>query len=168
MLTFYFTLCFSWTLTLSNTTNFRRFQIERVCRRKFQIWWNWQKVFRTGRKHCGKRRNCSLRAISPFPPVFSKKLVLQTPKNQGLFGKGLRKKATLKLQQLRNYFEMEGLLCLTLSLLLTTQKKKTFVDRINQDRTAQKRQSEPESPLSTNSFYIITKLFLDLAMEVSF
>ena len=21
-----------------------------------------------GRKHCGKRRNCSLRAISPFPP----------------------------------------------------------------------------------------------------
>ena len=25
-----------------------------------------------GRKHCGKRRNCSLRAISPFPTVFSK------------------------------------------------------------------------------------------------
>ena len=23
------------------------------------------------RKHCGKRRNCSLRAISPFPTVFS-------------------------------------------------------------------------------------------------
>ena len=22
-------------------------------------------------KHCGKRRNCSLRAISPFPTVFS-------------------------------------------------------------------------------------------------
>ena len=27
-----------------------------------------------GRKHCGKRRNCSLRAISPFPTVFSKRL----------------------------------------------------------------------------------------------
>ena len=25
-----------------------------------------------GRKHCGKRRNCSLRAIPPFPTVFSK------------------------------------------------------------------------------------------------
>ena len=25
-----------------------------------------------GRKHCEKRRNCSLRAISPFPTVFSK------------------------------------------------------------------------------------------------
>ena len=42
-----------------------------------------------GRKHCGKRTNCSLRAISLFPTVFSKKLVLQTRKNQGLFGKGL-------------------------------------------------------------------------------
>ena len=27
-----------------------------------------------GRKHCGKRRNCSLRAISPFTTVFSKGL----------------------------------------------------------------------------------------------
>ena len=27
-----------------------------------------------GRKHCGKRRNCSLRAISRFPTVFSKGL----------------------------------------------------------------------------------------------
>ena len=27
-----------------------------------------------GGKHCGKRRNCSLRAISPFPTVFSKDL----------------------------------------------------------------------------------------------
>ena len=25
-----------------------------------------------GRKHCGKRRNCSLRAISPFPSVFKR------------------------------------------------------------------------------------------------
>ena len=28
--------------------------------------------YQTGRKHCGKMRNCSLRAISPFPTVFSK------------------------------------------------------------------------------------------------
>ena len=33
-----------------------------------------------GRKHCGKRRNCSLRAISPFPTVFSK----------GLFPRGVK------------------------------------------------------------------------------
>ena len=27
-----------------------------------------------GRKHCGKSRNCLLRAISPFPTIFSKDL----------------------------------------------------------------------------------------------
>ena len=55
-------------------TNFRLFQTERVCRRQFQFWQKWQKVIQTGRKHCGKRRNCSLWAISPFPTVFSKGL----------------------------------------------------------------------------------------------
>ena len=34
----------------------------------------------TGRKHCGKRRNCSLRAISPFPTVFSKGLFSRASK----------------------------------------------------------------------------------------
>ena len=46
-----------------------------------------QKVLQKGRKHCGKRINCSLRAISPFLTVFTKEL--HTCKNQGLFGKGL-------------------------------------------------------------------------------
>ena len=32
------------------------------------------RLFQTDRKHYGKRRNCSLRAISPFPKVFSKSL----------------------------------------------------------------------------------------------
>ena len=41
-----------------------------------------------GRKHCGERRNCSFREISPFSSVF-KGLLLQTSNNQGLFGKGL-------------------------------------------------------------------------------
>ena len=31
-------------------------------------------LIQKGRKNCGKRRNCSLRAISPFPTVFSKDL----------------------------------------------------------------------------------------------
>ena len=47
-------------LTFSETTNFRLFQIERVLLK--------------GEKHCGKRRNSSSRAISPFPIVFSKDL----------------------------------------------------------------------------------------------
>ena len=33
-----------------------------------------QKLLQTGRKHCGKRRNCLLQAISPLPAVFSKDL----------------------------------------------------------------------------------------------
>ena len=59
-------------LTHYQTTNFTLFQIERLCRRQLKIWRKWQKVIQTGRKHCGKRRNCSLRAISPFSTVFSK------------------------------------------------------------------------------------------------
>ena len=46
-----------------------------------------KKVLQKGIKHCVKMRNCSLRAISPFPTVFSKDLYCR---NQGLFGKGLK------------------------------------------------------------------------------
>ena len=46
-------------LTLSQTTDFKLFQTERGCRQQFQIRRKWQKVLQTGRKHCGKRRNCS-------------------------------------------------------------------------------------------------------------
>ena len=46
-------------LPLSHAINFRLFQTERVCRRQFLIWWKWRKVLKTGRKHSGKRRNCS-------------------------------------------------------------------------------------------------------------
>ena len=44
-----------------------------------------------GRKHSGKRRNCLLRAISPFPTVFSKKLVSQGRQKVLLCGNGLSK-----------------------------------------------------------------------------
>ena len=77
-------------LTLSQTTNFTLFQTERVCRRQFQIWWKWQKLLKICRKHCGKRRNCSLRAISPFPSVFSKDLYCRQVKAKAFFGKGLK------------------------------------------------------------------------------
>ena len=69
-------------LTHYQMTNFRFFRTERLCRRQFQIWQKWQKVIQAGRKHCGKRRNCSLRAISPFPTVFSK----------GLFPRGVKRR----------------------------------------------------------------------------
>ena len=37
------------------------------------------------RKHCGKSRNCSLQAISPFPTMFSKDLHVKT---RACLGKG--------------------------------------------------------------------------------
>ena len=60
--------------TRSQTTNFKLFQTDRVCRRRFQICQKVQKVLHTGKKHCRKRRNCSYRAISPVPTGFSKDL----------------------------------------------------------------------------------------------
>ena len=61
-------------LTHDQMISIRLFQTERVCRWQFQIWRKWQKAIQTGRKHCGKRRNWSLQAISPFPTLFSKGL----------------------------------------------------------------------------------------------
>ena len=75
-------------LTHYQTTNFRLVQIERVCRRQFQISQKWQKVIQMDRKHCGKRRNCLLRAISPFPAVFSKDLYCRHVKSRACLGKG--------------------------------------------------------------------------------
>ena len=94
----------TWVFTVQNvkglthyqTTNFRLFQIERVCRQQFQIWQKWQKVIQKGRKYCGKRRNCSFRAISLFPTVFSKSLFPKV----SLCGNGLiaGKKASVGVQ----------------------------------------------------------------------
>ena len=56
-----FFLCCLWLgfcdegLTHYQTTNFRLFQTDR---QQFQILQKWKKVVQTGRKHCGKRRNC--------------------------------------------------------------------------------------------------------------
>ena len=41
-----------------------------------------------GRKHCGKRRNCSVKAISPFPTVFSKDVSYRHVKTRPCLGKG--------------------------------------------------------------------------------
>ena len=40
------------------------------------------------RKHCRKRRNCSLRVISPFPTVFSKDYYCRHVKTRACLGKG--------------------------------------------------------------------------------
>ena len=53
-------LSFGKDLTLSQMTNFRLFQIESVADNNFKFDENGKSVLQMGRKHCGKRRNCSL------------------------------------------------------------------------------------------------------------
>ena len=55
---------------------------------KFKFDEKWQKLFQMVRKHCEKRRNCSLRAISPFPTVFSKELYYRHVKTRACLGTG--------------------------------------------------------------------------------
>ena len=74
-------------LTLSQTTNFRLFWNERVCGWQYWILCKRKKVFQMVRKHCGKRRNCSFRAISPFTTVFSKDLYFRHIKTRACLGK---------------------------------------------------------------------------------
>ena len=45
-----------------------------------KIWTNGDTIILLSRKHCGKRRNRSLRAISPFPQCFQKLPVVDTSK----------------------------------------------------------------------------------------
>ena len=70
-------------ITLSQTTNFRLFQTERVCRRR-----KWKKVLPMGRKHWKSEKFPFTSNFSYSHSVF-KSFVLQTHKTQGLYGKGL-------------------------------------------------------------------------------
>ena len=76
-------------LTLSQTTNFRLFQTERVCRRQFEISYKWRNVLKRCRKHWAKEKLLFMSNFSFSHSVF-KRLVLQTRKNQGMFWKGLK------------------------------------------------------------------------------
>ena len=71
--------CNLW-LILFQTTNFRSFKLKGFADDNFKFDKN---GIQMGRKHCGKRRNCSLRAIFSFSLSVFKRLVLQTCKNQG-------------------------------------------------------------------------------------
>ena len=69
----------------------------------FKIGENGRKFIQIGRKHCGKKRNCLLRAICPFRTVFSKDLYCRHVKNKGLSGKWFSLNIFI-LHRLRNKF----------------------------------------------------------------
>ena len=54
-------------------------------------------------QNSGKKRNCLLRAVSPFPIVFSKDFNCRHVKNQGLFRKGLNYSQPNSLLVLSNF-----------------------------------------------------------------
>ena len=69
-----FTLLFAhdFDLTHYQTTNFRLFQTERVCRRQFQIGRKWKTVIQTGRKAVGKGEIARYEQFLLFPQCFQK------------------------------------------------------------------------------------------------
>ena len=76
-------------LTLAWTTNFRLFHTKSLLTTILNRWKKW-KYFQEGWKRCGKRRNCSLRAISPFHTAFSKDLYCRHVKTMACLGNCLR------------------------------------------------------------------------------
>ena len=50
-----------------------------------KVWTNWDTIIRLSRKHCGKRTNCLLQAICPFPTMFSKAVCCRCIK-MGIYG----------------------------------------------------------------------------------
>ena len=87
-------------LTYYQTTNFRLFQAEKICRWQFQIWQKWKKAIQMGWKHSGKRRNCLWGAISPFPSVFKRHVSLEGHQKVSLCGNGLPEEYSLQTPHL--------------------------------------------------------------------
>ena len=76
-------------LTLSPVINFRLIQTERLCRRQFQISITIAESSPNGYKTLWKKDESLVTSNFSFSHSVFKRLVLQTHKNQGLFGKEL-------------------------------------------------------------------------------
>ena len=97
-------------LTHYQTTNFRLFQTERVCRRQFQIWRRWQKVNQTGRKHCWKKEKLLVTSNFSFYHSVFERLVSQRSQKVSLCGNGLKwGMCSKELRQTLGLFYIEGI-----------------------------------------------------------
>ena len=75
-------------LALSKMTNLDSSKLTEFADNTLKFNEDGSKFIQMGRKHSGKRRNCSLRAISTFPTVFSKDLYCRHIKTMACLGKG--------------------------------------------------------------------------------
>ena len=69
-------------LTLSQTTNFRLFQMLRLCRQQFQIGRKWQNVIKKGRNTVGKGEIAGYKQFLLFPQCFQKTCSTDTSKQR--------------------------------------------------------------------------------------
>ena len=72
----------------SQTTNFKLFQTERVCRRQFKISSKWQKVLQMGGKPAGKGEIARYEQFLLFPQCFQKDLYCRHVKPRACSQKG--------------------------------------------------------------------------------
>ena len=113
-------------LTLSQTTNLDSSKLKEFADDNFRFDKNGRKVSKRveNRKQRGKRRNCSLRAIAPFPTVFSKELCCRLIKVRACLGKG------------KHFF------CMIVSLDEIQRKQKLFLSYLSGDGKFLARESE--------------------------
>ena len=76
-------------LTHYQTTNFRLFQIEGLCRQQFQIWRKWLKVIQTGSKTLWEKEKLLVTSNFSFSRSAFKRLVSQGHQKGSLCGNGL-------------------------------------------------------------------------------
>ena len=77
-------------LTHYQTTNFRLFQTERVCRRQFQTWRKWQKVIQMGKKTLREKEKLLVASNFSFSHSVFKRLVSQGRQKASLCGNGIK------------------------------------------------------------------------------
>ena len=75
-------------LTVSQTTNLDSSKLKEFTGDNFEFDENGRKFTKRVEKYYGKRRNCSWRAIFPFPAVISKDLYCRHVKTRAHLGKG--------------------------------------------------------------------------------
>ena len=76
-------------LTHYQTTNFRLFQTERVCRRQFQIRLKWKKVIQMGKKTRWEKEKLLVTSNFSFSHCVFKRLVSKGHQKVSLCGNGL-------------------------------------------------------------------------------
>ena len=155
-------------LTLSQTTNFRLFRTERLCRWQFQVKWKWQEVLHMGRKHCGKKEKLLVTSNFSFSRSVFKRVLLQTRKSQGLFGNRLRVNSQYfdNMDQISTYKKWKQKIIRTLPVpqtcLITAFDRNCLNLRIH--RTIFRSISKLEIYLCINFYYFQTGLIINFVV----